>query len=119
VAPLIDAANIDLKCFSEEGYRKLGGGLDAVKRTIEALAARPACHLEVTTLVVPGLSDDEVQIERIARYLASLDAGIVYHLTRFFPRHRMDEGRPTPLRTLEHLRSVAAEHLPDVVLGNV
>ena len=119
VAPLIDAANIDLKCFSEEGYRKLGGGLDAVKRTIEALAARPACHLEVTTLVVPGLSDDEAQIERIARYLASLDAGIVYHLTRFFPRHRMGEGRPTPLRTLEHLRSVAAEHLPDVVLGNV
>lgn len=119
VAPLIDAANIDLKCFTEEGYRKLGGDLATVKRTIEALAASSSCHLEVTTLVVPGLSDDDAQIEGIARYLADLDPGIVYHLSRFFPRHRMLDKDPTPVRSLHHLREVAKRHLPTVLLGNV
>lgn len=119
VAPLIDAANIDLKCFSSEGYRKLGGSLEAVKRTIEALAAAPSCHLEVTTLVVPSLSDDDAQIGAMATYLASLDPGIIYHLTRFFPRHCMGDVSPTPVSTLRRLQGVAAERLPTVVLGNV
>ena len=96
VAPLIDAANIDLKCFTEKGYRKLGGDLHAVKRTIETLAALPTCHLEVTTLVVPGFSDDEGQVDQVARWLASLDCSIPYHLTRFFPQHRMRDVPPTP-----------------------
>ncbi|MBO7701625.1 MAG: AmmeMemoRadiSam system radical SAM enzyme [Eggerthellaceae bacterium] len=119
VAPLVDAANIDLKCFTDEGYRKLGGDLHAVKRTIEALAASPACHLEVTTLVVPGLSDDEAQVDAMARYLSELDPRIVYHLTRFFPRHRMSAADPTPVRTLHRLREVASNHLATVLIGNV
>ena len=119
VAPLIDAANIDLKCFSDEGYRRLGGNLAAVKRTIEMLAALPTCHLEVTTLVVPGLSDDDAQVKEMARWLASLDAGIPYHLSRFFPHHLMADTRPTPLRTMRHLAAVASLHLPTVILGNM
>ena len=119
VAPLVDAANIDLKCFTEDGYRKLGGDLSAVMNTIETLAAQPACHLEVTTLVVPGFSDDEEQIEEIARYLAKLDSTIVFHLTRFFPRHRMRDTDPTSVRTLRRLHEVASEYLPIVLLGNV
>ena len=119
VASLVDAANIDLKCFTDEGYRSLGGDLATVKRTIEVLAAEPACHLEVTTLVVPGLSDDASQIDEMARWLASLDSSIVYHLTRFFPQHRMADARPTPVSTLHSLQRVAAAHLADVVLGNV
>ena len=119
VAPLVDAANIDLKCFTDEGYRSLGGYLDTVKRTIEVLVQTSTCHLEVTTLVVPGLSDDEGQVDAMARWLASLDVGIVYHLTRFFPRHRMRDARPTPVATLQRLKTVAEQHLDDVVLGNV
>ncbi|MBE6466087.1 AmmeMemoRadiSam system radical SAM enzyme [Denitrobacterium detoxificans] len=119
IAPFVDAANIDLKCFTAEGYRKLSGDLDTVKHTIELLAALPTCHLEVTTLVVPGLSDDVVQVERMARWLASLDPAIPYHLTRFFPQHRMSDVPPTPLATLHELARVAKRHLRTVLLGNV
>jgi len=119
VAPLVDAANIDLKCFTDAGYRSLGGHLSTVMHTIETLAALSTCHLEVTTLVVPGLSDDDAQVEAMARWLASLDASIPYHLSRFFPRHRMADAAPTPLPTMRRLRDVAARHLPTVLLGNM
>ena len=118
VAPLIDAANIDLKCFTEQGYRSLKGDLNIVKRTIDALANLKTCHLEVTTLVVPGLSDDPAQIEAAAKWLASLDPGIPYHLTRYFPRHRMKEPA-TSIPLLYELADVARQHLEDVIIGNV
>ena len=118
VAPLIDAANIDLKCFTEQGYRSLKGDLNIVKRTIDALADLKTCHLEVTTLVVPGLSDDPAQIEAAAKWLASLDPGIPYHLTRYFPRHRMKEPA-TSIPLLYELADVARQHLEDVIIGNV
>lgn len=119
IAPLIDAANIDLKCFSEDAYRTLGGDFAAAKRTIEALAAAPGCHLEVTTLVVPGLSDDAEQVDAMARWLASLDPAIPYHLTRFFPCHRMKLSGPTPAAVLRQLAEVAGQHLETVILGNI
>lgn len=119
IAPVIDAANIDLKCFTEEGYRSLGGDLACVRNTIEALAASPGCHLEVTTLVVPGLSDDEEQIDAMATWLASLDPSIPYHLTRFFPQYRMADAAPTPRPVLHHLADIARNHLETVLLGNI
>lgn len=119
IVPFVDAANIDLKCFTAEGYRKLSGDLGTVKRTIELLAALPTCHLEVTTLVVPGLSDDAEQIGGMAQWLASLDPAIPYHLTRFFPQYRMSDVPPTPIATLRQLASVAERHLHTVLLGNV
>jgi len=119
VGGLIDAANIDLKCFTDGGYRELGGDFETVKHTIEVLASRLTCHLEVTTLVVPGFSDDDDQIDAAARWLASLDPGIVYHLTRFFPQHKMRNVSPTPRATLTHLRDIASQHLDTVLLGNV
>ncbi len=119
VAPLIDAANIDLKCFTEEGYRSLGGDLNVVKRTIETLANLDTCHVEVTTLVVPGLADDAGQIRAMSRWLASLNPDIPYHLTRYFPRHRMRDVPATPVPLLYELADVARESLADVMLGNV
>ena len=119
VAPLIDAANIDLKCFTDEGYRSLGGNLTAVKHTIERLASEPGCHLEVTTLVVPGLSDDETSIDEMARWIASFNPAIPYHLTRFFPQNRMLNAAPTSIPLLRRLAEVARVHLDDVMLGNV
>lgn len=118
VAPLIDAANIDLKCFTEEGYRRLGGDLSCVKGTIAALVDA-GVHVEVTTLVVPGLNDDEAEIDDLTAWLASLDRDMPYHLTRFFPAYRMRDVAPTPIRTLLRLRDVAQRHLNRVVLGNV
>lgn len=119
LAPLIDAANIDLKCFSEEGHRRLGGDLATVKRTIEKLGSSGTCHLEVTTLVVPGLSDDERQIGLMANWLASIDESIVYHLTRFFPRHKMTDASPTDISVMGRLAERASAYLDNVLLGNV
>ena len=93
VLPLVDAANIDLKGFTQDFYDLVGGNLAAVKRTIETLASCPTCHLEVTTLVIPGLNDAEEEIDAAAAWLASLDPRIPYHLTRFFPV----TAWPTPL----------------------
>ena len=90
----------------------------AVKRTIEMLAADPTCHLEVTTLVIPGLNDDPDEIDAAAAWLASLDPAIPYHLTRFFPCHRMLDRPPTPVSALHALADVARRHLSDVLLGN-
>lgn len=115
---LVDAANIDLKGFTPAFYRMIGGDFDAVKRTVAALAADATCHLEVTTLVIPGLNDDPDEIDAAAAWLASLDPSIPYHLTRFFPCHRMLDRSPTPLSVLRKLEGVARRHLDDVILGN-
>lgn len=118
VAPVIDAANIDLKSMRTDTYRMLGGDLAAVKRTIEVLAATPSCHVEVTTLVVPGVNDTEQEMHDIAAWLASLDEDIVLHVTRFFPAwHKRNVG-PTPVSSVYGLADVARLYLPHVYTGN-
>lgn len=97
--PYVDAMNIDLKCFTYEGYRRLGGDLPTVLATIRASCV--ACHVEVTTLVVPGLNDSPSEMETEARWLASVDPAIPLHLSRFFPRYRMRDAQPTPVATLD------------------
>ena len=114
--PLIDAVNIDLKGFTEAWYRRLGGDLETVKRSI-ALAAE-ACHLEVTTLVVPGCNDGEDELRALSGWLASLRPDIPLHISRFFPRHRMNDLRPTPVDTVYRLAAVARERLRYVYTGN-
>lgn len=118
LSPLIDAANIDLKGFSQDFYDLVGGDYRTVRSSIAHLAHLPSCHLEVTTLVIPGLNDDAESVEEAARWLASLDPSITYHLTRFFPRHRMGDRSPTPLISLRTMAKAARRHLDDVVLGN-
>lgn len=116
--PLIDAANIDLKGFTEDFYRWVGGDLATVKRTIEAMAATPTCHLEVTTLIIPGKNDSPEEIAAAAKWLASLDESIVYHITRFFPCHHCQDRPATPVRTVCALADVARQYLPFVYMGN-
>ena len=126
IAPLLDAANIDLKGFSPAFYDACGGApgsLDAVRATIERLAVEATCHLEVTTLVVPGMNDSEEEMAEIALWLAGLDEGcgrekIVHHVTRFFPRWRMD-GAPTPPETVRRLADVSRRYLRYVYTGNL
>ena len=118
--PWLDAANIDLKSFSEEGYRSLGapGGLETVKHSI-ASAYEAGIHVEVTTLVVPGFSDDEEAFKEQCLWLAALCPEIPLHITRFFPCHKMLDRPPTPLKTLKRFQEIAGEYLERVFVGNV
>ena len=121
LAPLVDAANIDLKSFSPAFYNACGapaGALDAVRHTIEVLAAEPGCHLEVTMLVVPGMNDTDAHMRSLSRWLASVDRGVVLHVTRFFPRWHMSDARPTDVQLVYHLADVAREELDCVLVGN-
>lgn len=115
--PYIDAFNIDLKGFSQDVYDITGGKLEAVKSTIEQ--AHGDAHVEVTTLLIPGLNDDMELLDEEAAWLASIDPDIPLHLTRFFPQHRYTDRPATPLTTLLEAREVAQGHLSDVLLGNV
>ena len=114
--PLIDAANIDLKGFTSEWYRRLGGNLETVKRSISLAAER--CHVEVTTLLIPGENDSEEEIRHLAQWLVSVDRNIPLHLSCFFPRHRMVDKPPTPVEQVYRLVDVAREYLSFVYTGN-
>lgn len=121
LAPLVDAANIDLKSFSPAFYNACGapaGALGAVRHTIEVLAAEHGCHLEVTMLVVPGMNDTDAHMRSLSRWLASVDRGVVLHVTRFFPRWHMSDARPTDVQLVYHLADVAREELDCVLVGN-
>lgn len=113
---LTDAMNIDLKGFSQDYYDWLEGDLETVKRTI-ALSV-PRCHVEVTTLLVPGRNDSEEAVEAEARWLASLSPDIPLHLSRFFPRYHAQAFGPTPVETVHRLCEVARRHLRYVYSGN-
>ena len=114
--PLIDAANIDLKGFTPEWYKRLGGDLETVKRSISLAAER--CHVEVTTLLVPGENDSAEEVTALAQWLASVDRDIPLHLSRFFPRYRMIDRPPTSVERVYRLADVAREHLSFVYAGN-
>ena len=114
--PLIDAANIDLKGFTPEWYGRLGGDLETVKRSIALAAER--CHVEVTTLPIPGENDSEEEIRSLAQWLVSVDRDIPLHLSRFFPRYRMTDKPPTTVERVYRLASAAGEYLSFVYTGN-
>ncbi len=116
ILPFIDAMNIDLKGFTDSYYRKLGGSLEAVKAFI--CRAAEACHVELTTLIVPGENDSEEEMEREAEWIASVDPEIVLHVTRFFPRYKMTDRQATDVETVYRLRDTAGKHLKNVYTGN-
>lgn len=114
--PLIDAFNIDLKGFTEEYYHKLRGDLATVKRSIELAAEKS--HVEVTTLIVPGENDTEEEMEELSSYLADISPEIPLHISRFFPRFRMQDLEATPVRQVYRLAEIARRKLKYVHEGN-
>ncbi len=117
LAPLLDAANIDLKGPSQDYYDWVGGDFTAVCRTI-AMLHEAGCHVEVTTLIVPGRNDNDEDMDAVATFIASVSPDIPLHVTRFFPRWRMMDASPTPIAILHRLADVARRHLSRVLLGN-
>ncbi len=116
IIPYIDAMNIDLKGFSDEIYEKLGGDFETVKNFITRSAQ--CCHVELTTLIVPGLNDSPEDMRKEAEWIADIDPSIPLHITRYFPRYKMHENA-TDIAVLKSLKDVASENLKRVFLGNV
>lgn len=116
--PFIDAMNIDLKGFREEYYRKLGGSLAVVKEFI--LRAARNCHVELTTLIVPGENDGTEEMEEEAAWIASINplCEIPLHVTRFFPQYQMTDRAATDVGEVYRLAETARKYLKYVFVGN-
>ncbi len=116
--PHVDALNIDLKGFSDEFYRYVKGEFDTVKEFIKA-AVEHKCHVELTTLAIPTKNDDPEEMEREAEWIASISPDIPRHLSRFFPRYKVDDLPPTPAETIYRLKDIAQKKLKYVYTGNL
>lgn len=118
--PYLDAANIDLKGTDEVYTTHCGGSAEPVRENLRRLC-RAGVHLEVTTLVIPGLSDREEQLTAIAGFIAQeLGPDVPWHISRFFPAFRMRSIPPTPLETLWMAETCGKKAgLQRIHLGNV
>lgn len=117
ILPYVDAMNIDVKSYTENFYRDMTfGRLSPVKRTVEI--AHERCHVEITTLLIPGMNDGEDEVEALAKWLSSLRKDIPLHLNRYFPNYKLDLP-PTPVETIKRAREIAMKYLDYVYMGNV
>ena len=120
LSPYIDAMNIDLKGFTDRWYRDLGGDLPQVLAFIEE--AVKTCHVELTTLIVPGGNDTDEEMRELSKWVSRLKEpdgeSVPLHISRFFPRFHMQDRAATDVGTVHHLADVARESLPWVYTGN-
>ena len=122
ILPYIDAMNIDLKAFTDHFYRDfIGGDFQMVKDFITGAAK--SCHVELTTLIIPGENDSEDEMRQLSAWVAALEnqtsKTIPLHITRFFPSFKLTDKDPTPVDTILRLVEVAKENLKFVFPGNV
>ena len=115
--PYIDAMNVDIKSFSKKTYRDvLGGDLTMTKAFIER--AVKDCHVELTMLIVPGMNDTEEEMREVTDWIAGMSDEIPFHISRFFPRYRMNDKKPTDISEIYKLADIASEKLKYVYTGN-
>lgn len=121
IAPYLDAANIDLKGFSDERYRQVTGA--SLQGVLDCLKdyRRLGIWLEVTTLVIPGHNDSDAELQQIAGFIAEeLGQEVPWHISAFYPTYKMQDRPPTPIATLYKARNHGrAAGLHYVYLGNV
>jgi pyruvate formate lyase activating enzyme len=118
--PYMDAANVDLKFFRDDSYRKIcGARLDPVLETIRSMRAG-GVWVEVTTLLIPGLNDSEEELRDIASFIRSVDPAMPWHVSRFHPIYRMTDRPATPVSSIQKAREIGlAEGLQFVYPGNI
>jgi pyruvate formate lyase activating enzyme len=122
ILPYIDAMNIDLKAFTNHFYHDfIGGDFQMVKDFITTAAQ--SCHVELTTLIIPGENDSEEEIRELSAWTAALEnqsgKKIPLHITRFFPAFKLTDKEPTPVSTILRLVEIAKENLEFVFPGNI
>ena len=126
IIPYIDAMNIDLKGFTDHYYTDVLQGNRAMVMDFIAEAVKH-CHVELTTLIIPGENDSEKEMAQLSEWIASLkdDDGnnigkeISLHITRFFPRFHMTDRDATDVRVMQKLADIARQNLNYAYLGNV
>jgi pyruvate formate lyase activating enzyme len=121
IAPVLDAANVDLKAFTRSYYKDVcGAKLEHVQATLRDMKSK-GVFLEVTTLVVPGLNDDPKELKALAEFLVNdLGSDTPWHISRFHPTYRLTDRPPTPVKTLSTAREIGlAAGLKFVYTGNV
>ena len=121
IEPYLDAANVDLKSFSDDFYRKLCGAklqpvLDALK-----LMKKLGIWVEVTTLIIPTLNDSSEELREIAKFIVNeLGEGTPWHISRFYPAYNLTDKPPTPIETIHKAREIGLnEGLKYVYEGNI
>ena len=122
IASYIDAMNIDLKAFTTSFYKNfLDGDFQMVKDFIQTAAT--FCHVELTTLIIPGKNDSEDEMRELSAWVTSLEKQhnkkIPLHITRFFPAFKLTDRAPTLVSTIMRLVEIAKENLEYVFPGNV
>ena len=120
IKPYLDAANVDLKSFSEKTYNKVCGA--SLKPVLESIAymKKLGIWVEVTTLVVPEMNDTKEELKSIAEFIAGTGKEIPWHISRFHPNYEFADGKPTPITSLKMAESIGKdEGLKYVYLGNV
>jgi pyruvate formate lyase activating enzyme len=118
----MDAANVDLKAFTEDFYhQQTGSHLAPVLDTLQHIWHDTSCWLEITTLLIPGLNDSTPELDAMTRWIAEhLGADVPLHFTAFHPDYKMSDVPATPAGTLTRARRIArANGLRHVYTGNV
>jgi pyruvate formate lyase activating enzyme len=120
IEPYLDAANVDLKSFSDEFYRRTcGAQLQPVLNSIRLMHQMDVL-VEVTTLIVPGQNDSDEELRQIAQFLADISLDLPWHISRFVPHYKMTDVPPTPVETLHRAAEIGYETgLRYVYAGNV
>jgi pyruvate formate lyase activating enzyme len=120
IAPSLDAANVDLKAFTEDFYRRwCGARLEPVLETIRKMRALNI-WVEVTTLLIPTLNDSEGEIRKIAEFIAGVGTEIPWHVSRFYPRYMRTDLPPTEIEVIHKAARIGKEAgLKYVYCGNV
>lgn len=119
--PWLDAANVDLKGFRDETYRHhIGAKLQPVLDSLIKMKTL-GLWLEITTLIIPGLNDDPVELRELVDFVVKeLGTDTPWHISRFFPQYRMNHVPPTPVTTLHRAAAIGREAgLRYIYLGNV
>ena len=120
INPYLDAANVDLKSFSEDFYRRIcGAHLEPVLSSLK-LMKELGIWVEITTLIIPKLNDSEQELRKIAEFIVSLGEETPWHISRFYPAYKLNEVSATPASTLHRARQIGLEAgLRYVYTGNV
>lgn len=117
--PYIDAANIDLKSFNEKFYIKnCNAKLQPVLNTLKILK-KSNRWIEITNLVIPGLNDNQKEIEKMCMWIKKNLGNIPLHFSRFYSYYKLDYIQETPIATLKKLSNIAKKYLDYVYIGNI